>query len=57
MFYAIALSGLIEPARKQLDVVCICMMMELSAFGGGCCVTCCWTADPMRCVLLPVAES
>lgn len=32
---AFALSGLIESARKRLDVVGICMVMGLSAFGGG----------------------
>ena len=32
---AFALSGLIEAARKRLDVVGICMVMGLTAFGGG----------------------
>ena len=32
---AFALSGLIESARKRLDVVGIFMVMGLSAFGGG----------------------
>ena len=32
---AFALSGLIEAARKRLDVVGICMVTGLTAFGGG----------------------
>lgn len=32
---AFAISGLIEAARKQLDIVGICVVVGLSAFGGG----------------------
>lgn len=32
---AFALSGLFEAARKKLDVVGVCMVMGLTAFGGG----------------------
>ena len=32
---AFALSGLLEAARKQLDVVGVCMVAGLAAFGGG----------------------
>ena len=33
--FALAISGLLEAARKQLDAVGVCMVTGLTAFGGG----------------------